>query len=296
MASYYIGLCLLSNDEKKDGGEKSLSAAARRVLSGLAERSLLDEDISIYENGRLFFPDRSADFSISHSGNAAAVSFVKGEMEKGKSGLRTGCDIQLIKPRRGMKDIAEEFFRQDEKEYIFSRDGSFSETDRFFQIWTLKESYIKLRGLSVFDMAKVPSFICGGGPGNGSGPGDRGGLRINDGGSGNGSGPGDRGGPSINGGAPGDGGDPMNSAGAPDNRSAPGPFQFSFNAGVSSPLAFYLYKLEGPEGSYMLASVIEGRAFLRPKLRWFSQSLLPESSIAEIKAAPSPTETVKPKM
>jgi 4'-phosphopantetheinyl transferase len=72
--------------------------------------------------------------------------------------VQTGCDIQLVQTRANTKKIAEEFFSVSEREYIFSQDGNQYNETRFFEIWTLKECFLKLRGLSVFDMAKVPSF------------------------------------------------------------------------------------------------------------------------------------------
>jgi phosphopantetheinyl transferase len=99
------------------------------------------------ENGRPYFPDRQADFNISHSGTVTAVSLVDG------GNFRTGCDVQLVRKRVNTMKIAEEFFSASEREYI-----SHSETG-FFQIWVLKECFLKLRGLSVFDMAQAPSFI-----------------------------------------------------------------------------------------------------------------------------------------
>ena len=44
-----------------------------------------------------------------------------------------------------------------ENEYLFPQ-RKFDET-RFYEIWTLKECCLKLRGLGVFDMKQVPSFI-----------------------------------------------------------------------------------------------------------------------------------------
>ena len=108
----------------------------------------------------------------------------------------------------------------------------------------MKECFLKLKGLSVFDMSKVPSFICG---------------------------------------------------------DSSGKAQFSFDAAVPAPLVFHLYELAGaagpggPAGRYMLASVTEGETELQPVIRWFSELSLPCRSIAEIKAALSPAETVSPK-
>jgi phosphopantetheinyl transferase (holo-ACP synthase) len=151
---YYLGLSLLSN--KHDSPHKAerrelLSAEARRILSQLEGRSLAQDDIATDAAGRPFFPNRDTDFSISHSGNLAAVSLACGE------NLRIGCDVELVRPRAGAPAIAEEFFTAPEREYVESG-GRFDET-RFYQIWTLKECFLKLRGFSVFDMAGAPSFI-----------------------------------------------------------------------------------------------------------------------------------------
>jgi len=130
---------------------KLLSAEARRILSQLEGRPLAQDDIATDAAGRPFFPNRDTDFSISHSGNLAAVSLTAGK------NLRTGCDVELVRPRAKAQAIAEDFFTVPERDYIES-DGGF-DIIRFYQIWTLKECFLKLRRLSVFDMANVPSFI-----------------------------------------------------------------------------------------------------------------------------------------
>ena len=205
-----------------------MSAEGRRILSLFADRPLQENDITRDENGRPYFPDRNADFNISHSGFVCAVSFVSG------SNLRTGCDIELVRPRVNMPEIAERYFSPDERNFIFFGDGECNV--RFFTVWTIKECYLKLRGLSVFDMPKAPSFIS-----------DKG--------------------------------------------------QLVFDGAVSSPFSFYVYELLGPFcEKYLLSAAIEGDSQPMPEIRWFSQSFLSVRSIAEIKAAPSPTETVSPKM
>ena len=153
--SYYLGLSFFasnSHNQQKENRRKFLSAEARRVLSELAERPLAQDDIARDEQGRPFFPENDgADFSISHSGALAAVSLVRG------SKPRTGCDVELVRPRAKMPEIAEKYFCAPERDYIFPR--GCLDAQRFFRIWTLKECFIKLRGLSVFDMAAIPSFV-----------------------------------------------------------------------------------------------------------------------------------------
>jgi phosphopantetheinyl transferase len=154
--SYYLGLSILSNNydcQRIENRQKLLSAEARHILSGFEGRPITEDDIAREGQGRLFFPGNNPDFSISHSGILAAVSLARGK------NLRTGCDVELVRPRARAPSIAADYFSVPERDYIFSR-GCFDEA-KFFQIWTLKECYIKLRGLSVFDMKKVPSFLRG---------------------------------------------------------------------------------------------------------------------------------------
>jgi len=164
--SYYLNLSFLSNKLdylQKAENNKRLSAEARRILSQCEGRIITEADIAREASGRPFLPGSDADFSISHSGNLAAVSLVRGK------GLRTGCDAELVRPRAKAREIAEEFFAAPEREYIESGGGF--DLRRFYQIWTLKECFLKLRGHSVFDMSGVPSFI------NDEEPGSRGPLR-----------------------------------------------------------------------------------------------------------------------
>jgi hypothetical protein len=162
--SYYIGLSILSTiydtgaaqaiGGSHRGGMKRqrFRSEARRILSLLEGRLLEKNEIASEAQGRPFFPGRKAvDFNIAHSGVLTAVSHVKG------GNLRTGCDVERVRPRAGAGKIAEEFFSAPEKNYIFPQ-GGFNEA-RFYQIWTLKECFLKLRGLSVFDMTACPSFI-----------------------------------------------------------------------------------------------------------------------------------------
>ena len=157
MVQYYLGLSFLSTKQSKTRIE--LRAEARRLLSLLEGRPILDNEIAKEENGRPFFPGRDTDFNISHSGNMVVVSLVKGQNPRHELKMRTGCDIELVRPRVNAPLIADEFFSAVERDYIFPHGEKHYDVARFFHIWTLKECFLKLRGLSVFDMVKAPSFI-----------------------------------------------------------------------------------------------------------------------------------------
>jgi hypothetical protein len=147
IATFNIGLSLLSS---KKPSRIEQSAEGKRILSLLEKRPLCKNDMLKNENGRPYFPCGNADFNISHSQNMVAVSHVSG------MGIHTACDIQFVKPRANTMLIAGNFFTDSEREYILHNEK------RFFEIWTLKECFLKLHDFSVFNMKSAPSFIFGG--------------------------------------------------------------------------------------------------------------------------------------
>jgi hypothetical protein len=228
--SYYIGLSFLSNNTQR---KKLLRAEARRILSEFESRPIGENDIERDAQGRPFFQGGEADFNISHSANLTAVSYVTGAKPRPS---RTGCDVELIRPRGSMREIAESYFSQGERDYIFLQ--SEFEIKRFYEIWTLKECFLKLKGLSVFDMPSAPSFSDG---------------------------------------------ETLNS--------------LSFGAAFIYPVLFRLYEIsDGADERYILATALEGTEQEQPEIRMFSHLSLTCKKIAEIKAAPNPAETVRPKM
>jgi hypothetical protein len=102
--------------------------------------------------GRPYFTDRCGDFSISHSRRLAAVSLIPG------GGYRTGCDIEYMNPRRDFPGISRRFFHPAEQDYIAAAEDREEMRRRFYAFWVLKESFLKLRGLSVADIGRTPVF------------------------------------------------------------------------------------------------------------------------------------------
>lgn len=74
-------------------------------------------------------------FNISHSGEYVVAAI---------SGQEVGIDIEKIENIEYF-DIAKNFFAKEELEYIISQNKQES-LERFYDIWTLKESYIKFNG------------------------------------------------------------------------------------------------------------------------------------------------------
>lgn len=73
-------------------------------------------------------------YNLSHSGKWVVIAYGNTEV---------GIDIEEI--QTGKEDIADKFFTEEEKSFIYTVTGR-ERTKRFIQIWTLKESYIKYLG------------------------------------------------------------------------------------------------------------------------------------------------------
>lgn len=76
-------------------------------------------------------------FNISHSHNFIAVAITLAQT--------IGMDVEKIRDRKHIDGLAEHCFTETEQAYIFAEKGKHV-LKRFFQLWTLKESYIKARG------------------------------------------------------------------------------------------------------------------------------------------------------
>ncbi|MCB1690299.1 MAG: 4'-phosphopantetheinyl transferase superfamily protein [Halioglobus sp.] len=60
-----------------------------------------------------------------------------------------GCDVESLARRSDILGIADHYFSPQEVEELFSLPSE-QQRSRFFDYWTLKESYIKARGLGLF--------------------------------------------------------------------------------------------------------------------------------------------------
>ena len=155
-----VGLALLP--EHSESSARGTRAEALRILGLLSPGGAIARE----SGGRPYFADYRADFSISHSRNAAAVAVLPAPIPfpRGRSVSRTipriGCDIQYADPRKNYAAISRAFFHHAEQEYIFSANGE-EQYRRFYRLWVLKEAWLKMRGLSVFDMTRTPVFGIG---------------------------------------------------------------------------------------------------------------------------------------
>jgi phosphopantetheinyl transferase len=145
-----------------DGGRASAGALhdeGLRVLRLLNERFGSGKlEIAAEAGGRPFFIDWHADFNISHSYDIIAVAYSPEKSAVTGLPLRTGVDVQYIDKRKNSRGIAGRAFSSEEREYLDTALDADAYTRRFYQIWVLKECFLKAYGLSVFDMHSLPPF------------------------------------------------------------------------------------------------------------------------------------------
>ena len=88
--------------------------------------------------GKPFFPGADIRFNLSHAGEYALCAVCDTE---------TGCDIEKIVP--APMDVAQRFFSREEALDILSQPTPAARDDRFFRLWTVRESYVKALGTGI---------------------------------------------------------------------------------------------------------------------------------------------------
>ena len=111
----------------------------RCVTADALLKTVLNTDgFQIIQNkyGKPYIKDREGFFyNLSHSGNYVVLAFGNSEI---------GIDVQRHSAGTDIKMIAESCFACDEKEYVLQNE--MLATERFYEIWTGKESYLKYLG------------------------------------------------------------------------------------------------------------------------------------------------------
>jgi len=121
--------------------DKRLSLGVGILLDrGLREYGLKESDVRIErgKNGKPYLPEHpQIHFNLSHSGHMALAAFADAEV---------GCDIEDIK--EADLELAKQFFRPEEYELLSGLKGE-EQNSAFFQLWTLKESFLKATGMGM---------------------------------------------------------------------------------------------------------------------------------------------------
>jgi len=118
------------------GGKRLLLGAGMLLEKALAAEGLTASDYAETPEGKPFLPSLpDFRFSLSHSGETVLCAVSEREL---------GCDVERV--RNFDLRLAERFFHPEESAYL----SALPEGERqaaFFRLWTLKESYMKARGL-----------------------------------------------------------------------------------------------------------------------------------------------------
>ncbi|MBC2581856.1 4'-phosphopantetheinyl transferase superfamily protein [Clostridium sp. DJ247] len=140
-------LCLLIDSEKKCKIEKfkNKKDKVRTLIGEILIRTIIAEELGIRNKHITFKKNKYGkpylkglqkfNFNISHSGD-----FVVGAIDEKPIGI----DIEEVKCIE-YEDIAKSFFTISELDYIVKNDLDIR-LSKFYEIWTLKESYIKCCG------------------------------------------------------------------------------------------------------------------------------------------------------
>lgn len=101
--------------------------------------------IIIGDNSRPCFFDRHLpDFNISHSQDWVAVAIsLTGKV---------GVDIEVVRQRKNYLNVAKNFFAEGEYQWMIRQDDTLK---AFWQLWTLKESALKLYAKGVWQIKSV---------------------------------------------------------------------------------------------------------------------------------------------
>lgn len=135
--------------------DKKLSLGAGILLDrGLREHGLKEADVRIglKKNGKPYLPDYpQIHFNLAHSENMALAVFADAEV---------GCDIEYTK--KADLELAKRFFRSEEYAFLAGLEGK-KQDSAFFQIWTLKESFLKATGMGMELPLNAFGFYLSGG-------------------------------------------------------------------------------------------------------------------------------------
>lgn len=136
--------------QRREKALRITDESSRRLSLGaavLAQKILGTGDWSVNENGKPYLPDRSAHFSLSHCNDMVVCAV---------SDAPVGIDLERI--REDSARLAERFFAPDEKTLVSAGGDPDAE---FCRIWTLKESYIKLRDMRLADIRSFSVLSAG---------------------------------------------------------------------------------------------------------------------------------------
>ena len=87
--------------------------------------------------GKPYLPQGSLQFNITHSGYLLLAAFCLGQ--------EVGVDVEKVEPKRPVLSLARRYYTPAELDWLKTLDND-TQARAFFQLWTLKEAFLKARG------------------------------------------------------------------------------------------------------------------------------------------------------
>ncbi|OTQ69527.1 hypothetical protein B6D17_10275 [Gilliamella apis] len=139
---------VIDDAELLKGTRKKQFLVCRSMLASLLKQYCQIDSlppIIIGDNSRpCFLQHNLPDFNISHSKDWVAVAIsLNGSV---------GIDIEVARQRKNYLNVAESIFADDEYQWILKQSDTLA---AFWQLWTLKESALKLYAKGVWQMKSV---------------------------------------------------------------------------------------------------------------------------------------------
>ena len=127
---------------------KCVGITAGYLLQNVYEKTTgLDrKNISIAtgNNGKPYIENSKFIYNLSHSKDYVVLVYYFGD-----EAINLGIDIEPIREHKNDRKVADRFFTEEERQYIFGEADSKSANEKFFEIWTMKESYLKMKGTGI---------------------------------------------------------------------------------------------------------------------------------------------------
>ncbi len=128
-AQFFLEKKLQNNYVHARGVLKELLSAYCKIPKGKV-------DIRISDSGKPFLNNHKLYFNLTHSGNRFGIAVSKTS--------EVGLDIERVRSLHDFDQMISLNFTPAEQKYIDKKSAGFE--NRFFEMWTLKESYLKLTG------------------------------------------------------------------------------------------------------------------------------------------------------
>ena len=122
----------------KNSDDRLRCIGAGLIINKIRNDYKIKSDIEISKYGKPYFKDEKIFFNISHSGTYVVAAVSDNEV---------GIDIQKILPDKHR--VAQRNFLDSECEYIERGQTENDRRQRFCEIWTVKEAYLKKIGIGL---------------------------------------------------------------------------------------------------------------------------------------------------